>query len=178
MKRAPSVGLFHYQAGRILWRKSDFALALAEVTTALSLEPNMIDAHLFVGQIFFRDQEFGKAARHFQAVLKVRPHDPTALMGLAECNIQSGDARGAMEYLERGNKKFPDEPLFAIRTAEVLELYLNDFAGAIERYKEILANARGGRYKNKPEMNIAQKILDLEMSSRAGRATASVKELK
>src|SRR5690606_412785 len=78
IKRSPGLALAHFQKGRILWKKEVFNESLDSLHQALQLDPNLIDTHLFLGQIFFRDQNFAKAARHFQAVLKVRPRDPTA----------------------------------------------------------------------------------------------------
>jgi tetratricopeptide (TPR) repeat protein len=171
-KRAPNVGLFHYQKGRVLWKRDSFKEATNSLAKAIQLDPNLIDAHLFLGQIYFRDQEYSRAARHFQAVLSVRPRDPTALMGLAECQIQTGDAQGALELLRKGERLFSDDPVFSLREAHVYEYLLNDVPKAIEIYKSIAASYRTGAFSRPLDFNIEEKIKDLEMSAQSGRSIA------
>jgi tetratricopeptide (TPR) repeat protein len=142
---------------------------------SIQLDPNLIEAHLFLGQIFFRDQDFGKAARHFQAVLRVRPKDPTALIGLAECQIQMSDARGAIELLRRGQDNYGDDPLFLIREAYVQEVLLNDIGKAIEIYRTVQRGYQDGTFKRELGFNLGQRILDLEMSVKGNRALAGSK---
>lgn len=171
-KRGPEVGLAHFQKGRILWKKEAYTESIEAFTKSLQLDSNMIDAHLFLGQIHFRDQDFSRAARHFQAVLKVRPRDPTALMGLAECGIQSSDARGALEYLEKGNRNYPGDPTFLLRQAYIYEVLTNDIAKAIEIYGSIQAGYQSGKYQRALDFSLTQKIRDLEMSIRGNRSVA------
>lgn len=176
IKRAPQVGLFYYQKGRVLWKRDDFKEATDNLTKAIQLDTNLIDGHLFLGQIFFRDQDYPRAARHFQAVLRVRPKDPTALMGLAECQLQSGDARGALDLIERGKRNYPNESIFALREAFVHEALLNDVSKAIELYKTIAQEYQNGTYTRPLDFSLAQKIRDLEMSVRGNRAVAGSHE--
>ncbi len=172
VKRAPELGLTHFQRGRILWKKEAYTESIASFTKSLQHDPNMIDAHLFLGQIHFRDQDYSKAARHFQAVLKARPRDPTALMGLAECGIQSSDAKSALEFLEKGNRNYPGDPSFLLRQAFVYETLLNDIAQAIQIYSTIQAGYQSGKYNRTLEFSLSQKIRDLEMSVRGNRSIA------
>lgn len=176
IKRAPQVGLFYYQKGRILWKRDDFKDATDNLAKAIQLDTNLIDGHLFLGQIFFRDQDYSRAARHFQAVLRVRPKDPTALMGLAECQIQSSDARGALDLIERGKRNYPNESIFALREAFVHEAMLNDVSKAIDLYKTIAQAYQSGTYTRPLDFSLAQKIRDLEMSVRGNRAIAGSSE--
>lgn len=172
VKRAPNMGIVHFQKGRILWKKEAFTESLEAFTKSLQLDPNMIDAHLFVGQIHFRDQSYAKAALHFQSVLRARPRDPTALMGLAECNIQSSDGRGAIEYLERGGRHCPTDPIFLIRQAFVYENLLNDGAKALEVYTFIQNEYKNGKYQRVLDFDLEKKISDLKMSIHGNRSLA------
>ena len=172
IKRGPEIALAHFQKGRLLWKKENFTDSIESFTKALQLDSNMIDAHLFLGQIHFRDQDFSKAARHFQAVLKARPRDPTALMGLAECGVQSSDAKGALEFLEKGNRSYPGDPTFLLRQAYIYESLLNDIAKAIEIYSSIQAGYQSGKYQRTLEFSLTEKIRDLEMSVRGSRSVA------
>lgn len=172
IKRASQVGLFQYQKGRVLWRREEFKEATDSLMKAIQLDTNLIDAHLFLGQIFFRDQDYSRAARHFQAVLRVRPKDPTALMGLAECQIQTGDARGALEYLERGDRHYSSEPTFKLRQAYVHETMMNDVPTAIEIYKSVAQGYQAGKYTRSLEFSLSEKIRDLEISIHGNRSMA------
>lgn len=172
LKRAPQMGLLMYQKGRLLWLKQMHTEAVMLLTQALQQEPNLIEAHLFLGQIHFRDQDYSKAARHFQAVLKVRPKDPVALMGLAECFVQSGDLKGATDLYDKGNRYFAADPMFLLRKAYVLETHLNDVSQAIAIYTAVMRGYEDGKYNRKIDISLTQKIRDLEMSIKNGRAIA------
>lgn len=172
IKRAPQMGLFHYQKGRVLWRKGEHSGAFETLLRSVQLDTNLIDSHLFLGQIFFRDQEFDKAARHFQAVLRARPRDPTATMGLAECMIQLGDAKRALEFLKRGQGHHPENVHFHLREAVVHESLLNDVPRAIEILRSVQRGYQEGKFREALEMNVGQRITELEMSARGGRSVA------
>ncbi len=172
LRRAPSFGLLHYQKGRISWKKLEHTSAMESLLKSVQIDPNLIEAHLFIGQIFFRDQDFGKAARHFQAVLRARPKDPTALIGLAECQIQLSDARGAIELLRRGQGYHSTDSLFFVREAYVHEQLMNDLPKAIEIYKLVQKGYADGVFKTVLDFNVGQRITDLELSVRGNRSVA------
>lgn len=175
LRRAPSFGLLHYQKGRISWKKLEHTSAMESLLKSVQIDPNLIEAHLFIGQIFFRDQDFGKAARHFQAVLRARPKDPTALIGLAECQIQLSDARGAIELLRRGQSYHSTDSLFFVREAYVHEQLMNDIPKAIEIYRYVQKGYAEGVFKTVLDFNIGQRITDLELSVRGNRSIAGSK---
>lgn len=172
IKRSPQTGLFHYQKGRALWRKGENSTAFESLLKSVQLDPNLIDSHLFLGQIFFRDQEFDKAARHFQAVLRARPRDPTATLGLAECMIQLGDAKRALELLKRGQGHHPENVHFLVREAVVHEALLNDIPRALEVLRAVQTGYLEGKFREELGFNVGQRITELEMSARSNRAVA------
>lgn len=172
LKRSPKTGLFHYQKGRVLWKKNEYSESVKSFSLAVQNDPNLVDAHLFLGQAFFRDQDFANAAQYFQAVLKVRPKDPTALMGLAECHLQTSDAKGALELLEKGDRNYPGDPAFLIRQAYVYEFVLNDIVKAINMYTQIQEGYTTGKYQRQLDFSLSQKIRDLEMSVKNNRSLA------
>lgn len=175
LKKNPNFGMLHYQKGRLAWKRQDFTGGLESLLKSVQLDPNLIEAHLFLGQIFFRDQDFGRAARHFQAVLRARPKDTTAIMGLAECQIQLSDARGALEMFKKGQDYHPGDSIFLAREAYVHEVLLNDTPKALQLYQRIQRGNQDGSFKRDLGFNVQQKITDLQRSLQQSRSLAGTK---
>lgn len=175
LKRAPTTALFYYQKGRLSWKRDSYKESVDSFNRALQLDSNFIDAHLFLGQIHFRDQDYARSARHFQAVLRVRPKDQTALIGLAECHIQLSDAKSALEFLEKGARLYTAESVYLVRQAYVYEYLLNDAQSAVEIYKKLERGSNEGLYSKKVDVNVNQKIRDLE-GKLSARSLAGAKQ--
>ncbi len=134
LKKNPSYGILHFQKGRLAWADKQYAESLQLVKKAVSMDPGLIEGHLFLGQVYFRDQEFELASEHFYTVLKAKPSDVNALSGLAESRRYRGDFRGAMEVLNRAIGAHPDVVEFQWRQAQIYEMNLNDKVNALNAY--------------------------------------------
>src|SRR5690606_12764514 len=55
LKKSPEQGILSYQKGRIIWALEDYTQALELFETALDHDPKILDAHMMLGQIFYRD---------------------------------------------------------------------------------------------------------------------------
>ncbi|MCC6278116.1 MAG: tetratricopeptide repeat protein [Oligoflexia bacterium] len=84
IKRLPTSAASHYLKGQVLWELKETGAAVQSMERAIQLNPDLISAHLFLGQLYLRDQEFEKASVHFSAVLKSQPRNSIALPGLSE----------------------------------------------------------------------------------------------
>lgn len=76
--------LFAYQRGRIYFDLKDTARAMSEIKKAISTEPRLVEGHVFLAEIYHRDQESESAIHHYKEALRVDPSHPRALAGLAE----------------------------------------------------------------------------------------------
>ena len=52
---------------------SDSAIQVTCLEKAIALDPDSLDAHVALGRLYESRKERGKAAREYEAVLKIRP---------------------------------------------------------------------------------------------------------
>jgi tetratricopeptide (TPR) repeat protein len=73
--------------------------AAANYARVLELDPLRTDARLVYAEILRADKKCEEAAGQYQTVLRQSPRDPTALLGLAQCDVELGkveEARGPL----------------------------------------------------------------------------------
>lgn len=87
--------------GGIYERLANFDQALADYQQALKLAPEDKDVRLSLGGLFSRGRLPGPAAEHFEYVLQRFPDDHEALLGVAGCQIEQGNAADAVPLLQR-----------------------------------------------------------------------------
>lgn len=81
---------------------------------AVALWDQELEAHLSLGDILQQQNEYDKAAAHYQAVMQVTPdetHRPliaTAAFGMGKCFLAIGDATRAIEFFNRAVAGRPD----------------------------------------------------------------------
>lgn len=175
LKRAPEVGVLHYLKAQILWTKKDFKLAVNEFEVAVENDDTNLPAQLFLGQVYFRDQNFSQASKHFNAVLKIDSHQAVALAGLAESQLRENNPQGAVESYARLADAYPHDGQYLSRLGEIYESVLNDVPNALAAYHQLQVGARTGKIvKNIDPQNDA-KVKELEMTLKS-RAIASTEE--
>lgn len=164
LKKSPEQGILLYQQGRLFWRLEEYKQAVEMFEKAVSLDENLVDAHLTLAQVYFRDQEFVKATDHFEIVLKHERDNFTALVGLAECEIHDGDIKRAIEVLARAVDASPRNLEVRLRQAYLLEEKQQDYEKALAFYKEIKRLVDGKKVDGTPGVNIDEKIKNLEVT--------------
>jgi Flp pilus assembly protein TadD len=172
LKKAPDLGILHFEKGRLLWKDGSFGVAMEELLKAVQLDGSLSEAHVFLGQIYFRDQDYAKATQHFYTVLKSRPSDPIALSGLAESRLQAGDTNGALEAIKRAVSAYPERIEFALREAYIFETVLGDKVQALESYRSALTVISNKRIKGAVAANVERKVSELEKLTRQPSAVA------
>ncbi len=115
--------------GRLLLAEGRPDEAAACFDAALELAPGQPEALLGRGEAFAALQMLDRAERDFRALLQVAPDQPAALGRLAGVLIQQARLPEAIELLERGAARFPEDPRFPINLAAALEAR-NDLEGA------------------------------------------------
>jgi len=172
LKKAPEAGVLHFEKGRLLWKDGSFTPAMESLLKAVQLDGSLSEAHVFLGQIYFRDQDYAKATQHFYTVLKSRPTDPIALSGLAESRLQAGDTNGALEAIKRAVSAYPDRIEFALREAYIFETIVGDKVQALEAYRGAKNVISSKRIKGAVAANVEKKISELEKLTRQPSAVA------
>lgn len=72
----------HASRGLALSLAEQYHEALAEFDQAISLDPNLFEAHYFLARAYFAQGNLEQAARHFQQAADVKPDDYQALLVL------------------------------------------------------------------------------------------------
>ena len=102
----------------------------------LKKNPSDARVHAALAEMKVRNQDFGAARRHYEAVLKTSPNDGATLNNLANVLIELKDASAA-ETAERALKLSPRNPVY-LDTAG----WANHRAGNAERALQLLRDAR------------------------------------
>lgn len=175
LKKNSDYGILYFQKGRLLWNQKIYSGALEQFIKSVALDENLTDAHLFLGQIFFRDQEYAKASEQFFMVLKSRPGDAMALSGLGESRLQKGDNVGALEIFQRAIHAHPEKVEFRLRQAFIYESILNEKETALGLYIDIKQYMKRNNIKTVAALDVDRKITELE-SVRRAPSSLGVKE--
>jgi tetratricopeptide (TPR) repeat protein len=183
LKKNSSYGILFYQNGRLLWQEKLYGEAVSEVSKAVKMDSTLNDAHLFLAEVHFRDQEYDKASEFFYNVLKAKPTHAVALMGLAESRLQRGDHVGALEIFQRGASYHTDRVDFLIRQAFVYETFMNDKVNALNLYIKARKKLASDSGKSQKLSEVELKIQSLEGKSRtpavsSAAVPATKKEVK
>lgn len=88
-------------------RRSD---AIGNLKTAIALDPELIDAHLYLGIVLEKQGDCEAAGRQYQEVLSRRPNSLTALLRFGICAHRKGFKDTAISYLRRVIEAAPASP--------------------------------------------------------------------
>jgi tetratricopeptide (TPR) repeat protein len=176
LKRAPDVGVLHYLKAQILWSKKDYKAAVSELELTVNDDETNLPAQLFLGQIYFRDQDFSRASQHFAAALKINSNHVGALSGLAEAQLHENNPQGALESFGRLTEIDPHDGQYLSRMGEIYESVLNDIPGALGAYHQLQIGVRAGKISKNVDPQNDAKVRELEISVQKSRALASTQE--
>jgi tetratricopeptide (TPR) repeat protein len=138
LKKAPGKGILLFQKGRLLWKQNQPTLAMELLEAAADEMPELTDAHMTLAQVFYRDQEFQKAEKHFAKVVEFDERNANAFIGLAECELEDGNESSAVEHLEKAISLKPAALDLRMRQARIYENQLENYQAALEKYKTIV----------------------------------------
>lgn len=136
-KKSPSLGIASYQKGRILWKMGEKKAAVKEIESALKLDAKLVDANLFLGQIYAQENAWALAREHFDAVLKLEAQNFDALFGSAIVKIELKDGAGSVENLLRAATLQPDNAAVKLALAQAYETLEKDPEKALGVYREL-----------------------------------------
>ncbi len=137
LKKTPNEGLLLYQKGRLTWAAKEFEVAVKIFERALKLRPDLLGARMMLGQLYYRDQEFAQAKKHFSVAVKLDNRMTDAWVGLAECELENGNAEAALASLEKAIDLAPKNLDYRMREAFVYERVIKNNQQALSAYKNI-----------------------------------------
>jgi tetratricopeptide (TPR) repeat protein len=97
----PEDGQAHFWRGRVLESGLRFDLAAEEYRQVLEHKPDLLAAHLGLGEMLLRKGQYAAALAHFQACLQNQPHHVAALLGIARCQRYLGPPDVALATLDQ-----------------------------------------------------------------------------
>ena len=74
-------------------------LAIAEYNLIVGLEPDNIEDHLLLGQLYSFAKDPAKAQQQFAAAQKINPHSEEVVLNLARIDSEQNDIKGAIQVL-------------------------------------------------------------------------------
>lgn len=99
----------HLEQGRMLLLSGRLNQAITELSTAVSLDPKLTEAHNLLG-IAFDQKGLGERARDsYERAVKNEPEDAQTLNNLGFSLYQSGNYRAAVDRLKRAAKLAPTD---------------------------------------------------------------------
>ena len=79
INKTPNIAVLYFQRGRLYWQNSEELLAVKDFEKASKLDDKLVSAHLFLAQVYQRDDLKEKARAHWDAVRKLDPSNPLIL---------------------------------------------------------------------------------------------------
>lgn len=178
LKRAPEQGVLHYLKGQVHFAKKEMPEAVESFEKALGLDKAVWPANIFLGQIYFRSQDYGKAADFFQAAIRKDFKNPVALVGLAETQLQNRNVDGALEIYGRLSSYYKNDGQYLQRKAEIYETAKSDFRRALDTYKKLRSRSVSGKITKNRMATVSKKIRELTKMVAPQRSIASTDEKK
>ena len=99
----------HLAAGRELLKNGRVNAAIAELSTAISMDPKLAEAHNLLGLAFDQKGLGDRAKESYEKARKFEPEDPQTLNNLGFSLYQNGNYRAAIDRLKRAAKLAPND---------------------------------------------------------------------
>ena len=164
-KAGGRAGLFFYQRGHVLYSMKETNKAMADMEKAISIEPGFVEAHLYLAQIYHRDQQLDKADKHYQAAIAADPKNYVALSGEAECKLRLGANAEAADYYQRAVQVSAREIQPWLRLAFIYETLQKNPEQALNTYRSLKSGLDSGNIKGRADFDLSAKIKALEQQA-------------
>ena len=123
---------------RGLSRAKEATEAIALLREVLAEDPEVVDAWFTLGNVYFRQQDWERAAENYRETLKRRPEHDWAMIGLADTFVARGDIDAAVAGYRRYLEADPKNAQILYRLAQV-ELDSGRDADAERGFQQTLA---------------------------------------
>jgi len=118
--------------------------ARARFERALSIDPNLWEAHYNLGVLDRRVGELARATSHFEAARRIQPAAVEPIRALAESHAAAGDVSEAISLLRDLVRAHPED--FEARVSlAALQRHEENYGSALEQAREVLIRDPGHR---------------------------------
>jgi hypothetical protein len=179
IKKDKSIGILHYQKGRLLLKAGEEAQAQQAFVTAASLKTQVQELPVMFGLAAFMNQDCKTVMQNLgrEDALK-NLGNPGITVAVSECQAKTGDVDGAVALLEkvadkmRGQKSTPADNLTTIhlQLARIYETYKPATALAQNVYESLLKNPHMGADPAAKEW-LQKKIMFLKKNAKVAVAS-------
>jgi len=140
LRRAESLPLARLELGRALLRRGEFNRAIVDLQMAVTLDTQLAEAHLLMGNAHDSIGKTSEAAEAWQAAIAIEPENTEALYRLGRLEMDRGQPRNALLFLRRAakgvgtQKAWAPEVFFQLGYAELRSGSKKRARAALERY--------------------------------------------
>jgi tetratricopeptide (TPR) repeat protein len=127
---------FFYHLGICLAKVELDEEAIDALKTAVSIEPNHVEAHRQVGLLYFLSSQNEQAINSYNEVLRLRPDDVDAYSSLGDCYINLGLYDKAIEAYKKAIQLSPKDEGLHVNLAGALYQKMRKIGPAIREYNE------------------------------------------
>ena len=120
---------FHILIGSLMFMRGDTDTALQAFMKAVQLDPMIPGGWLNIGNVYYANREYRKAAVYYRRAILLKPDYAKAFVNMANTLVMLGVHRSAVPFYERAIKIEPDVAAAHHNKANCLT-YLKQFAGA------------------------------------------------
>ena len=97
----------HYNLALAFLTAGDSVRATAELRAAIAEKPDSVSAHFALGTLFYSEKKLAAAAAEFDAVLRIDPKFPGAVISRAQVLLAQGNPTAAVALLETAITQSP-----------------------------------------------------------------------
>jgi len=104
----------------------------------VAVNPTNVDAWTQLGNVYFDTQNFAKAIRAYEKSLELSPNNPNVLTDLGVMYRRTGQPEKAVEAFDKAMAINPGHEQSRFNKGIVLRYDMNDRAGAVKAWEELL----------------------------------------
>lgn len=163
-KAGGPIGVVRYEKARLLEREEGPSSAAKEMKEAVRIDGTLLAGHLWLAQLYHRDQVLAEAETHYRRALDVKGDLWPALSGLSEILMDKNDGAEAASILSRALILRPESAETRVKLAHVYENMTKEPLKALQTLRELRVAMEKGRAKGRVGFDLNSKIINLEKS--------------
>ncbi len=175
LKRAPQSGLVHYLRGQILWDQKLYDPAVIAFEKSVQFDDSIVSAHMILGEVYYRDQDFKGAIPHFAKVLDKDSKNKIAWQGTAQSQLELKNYNEAFAAFDRLNDLDAHDGYYLGQMAEIQENAMHKPEEALDLYVKLSKRMKSGMIEKNSDDQIEMKIKRLQAQVNKARVVANVK---
>lgn len=154
-----NVPLDHLSQGRALLEYGYYAEAIAELSIAATVGPDLVEANNLLGRTYDRIGAHRHAQEHYTRALSVAPFNPQVLHHLGHSLYLSGNATDALKRLKQAARIAPNDTKI-VNSIALVQVRLGKYNDALKSFARIEGEFHG-------RLKLAQALTDLNLPKEA-----------